>query len=117
MKNRPFRQRLSFALNGLKAAFDSESSFKIHSAAALAALVLLVLIRPQPIWWALVSLCVASVIAAELINTAIEHLADHLHPDQHPGIRRVKDCAAAAVLVTSAGAVAVAAALVYSLIF
>jgi undecaprenol kinase len=117
MKNLPFRQRLSFALTGLKAAFDSESSLKTHSAAALAALVLLVLIRPQPIWWALVALCVASVIAAELINTAIEHLADHLHPDQHPGIRRVKDCAAAAVLVTSAGALAVAAALAYSLIF
>lgn len=117
MKNLPFRQRLSFALTGLKAAFDSESSLKIHGAAAVAALVLLLLIRPQPIWWALVALCVAAVIAAELINTAIEHLADHLHPDQHPGIRRVKDCAAAAVLVTSAGAVAVAAALAYSLIF
>ena len=51
---------------------------------------------------------VSLVIAAELINTALEHLADHLHPEQHPRIKIVKDCAAAAVLILSAGALWVA---------
>jgi diacylglycerol kinase (ATP) len=51
------------------------------------------------------------VISAELFNTAIEHLADHLHPEIHPSIRIVKDCAAAAVLVTVAGALCVGVAL------
>lgn len=48
------------------------------------------------------------VIAAELINTALEHLVDHLHPEAHPRIKIVKDCAAAAVLIVSAGALWVA---------
>jgi undecaprenol kinase len=50
-----------------------------------------------------------------MFNTAIEHLADHLHPEIHPHIRTVKDCAAAAVLIASLGAVAVAVALVIHL--
>jgi diacylglycerol kinase (ATP) len=53
-----------------------------------------------------------AVIAAELFNTAIEALADRVQPQQDPAIRIVKDCAAAAVLVTCLAAVAVAIALV-----
>jgi diacylglycerol kinase (ATP) len=52
-----------------------------------------------------------AVLAAELFNTALEQLADRLHPEQHPQIRIAKDCAAAAVLVVSIGAIVVAAAL------
>ncbi len=81
-------------------------------AAVLAALVYL---RPAPVWWALVLLVSCAVIAAELFNTAIERLADHVQPDPHPQIRVIKDCAAAAVLVLSAGALCVAAALALSL--
>ena len=55
-------------------------------------------------------------LAAELFNTAIESLADHLHPEQHPAIKVVKDCAAGAVLVASVAALGVAAAFVYDLL-
>jgi len=72
---------------------------------------LLIATRPEPVWWAMVALTSSAVIAAELFNTALECLADHLHPDHHPQIRIMKDCAAAAVLVAAAGALAVAAAL------
>ncbi|MGF6732020.1 diacylglycerol kinase [Paraburkholderia youngii] len=47
---------------------------------------------------------VTLVMAAELFNTALERLADHLHSDQHPAIGAVKDCAAAAVMFVCAGA-------------
>ena len=36
---------------------------------------------------------------AEMFNTALEHLVDHLHPEIHPRIGVVKDCAAAGVLM------------------
>jgi len=62
-----------------------------------------------------VILASVGVFAAELFNTAIEHLADHLHPDVHSQIRIVKDCAAAAVLVTVLGALGVALALLIHL--
>jgi diacylglycerol kinase (ATP) len=54
--------------------------------------------------------------AAELLNTAIEELADHLHPELHPRIRLVKDCAAAGVLVAVLGALGVALALAFEVL-
>ena len=76
-------------------------------------LVGLVMVRPSPAWCAVMILTVAMVLAAELFNTALEHLADHLHPEQHPRIKIVKDCAAGAVLVISLGALCVAGAFVW----
>jgi len=112
VKNQPLASRLRFAVAGLLATLRSESSFKIHVVAAVAVGAVLVWLEPAPLWWALAALAVAFVLAAELFNTAIEHLADHLHPELHPRIKLVKDCAAAAVLVASLGAIAVAAAFV-----
>ena len=59
---------------------------------------------------------VALVLVVELLNTAIETLADHLSPELHPQIRIVKDCAAAAVFVSVVGALVVAAALAVHLL-
>lgn len=77
----------------------------------IAVLIVLAIGHLAPIWWALVVLASAGVLAAELFNTAIEHLADHLHPEVHPQIQVVKDCAAAAVLLMSCGAMGIAIAL------
>ena len=76
----------------------------------------LLILRPGPYWWALVMLASAGVLAAEMFNTALEHLVDHLHPEIHPRIGVVKDCAAAGVLIASLGAVAVMVALVVHLL-
>ena len=112
MKNQPFHSRLFFALAGVASTLRSESSFKLQAVAAIVVVAALLWLRPAPVWWALAALTVSFVLAAELVNTAIEHLADHLHPELHPKIKLVKDCAAAAVLVASLGALAVAAAFV-----
>lgn len=116
MKNQPFVSRLGFALGGIAYTLRAERSFRIHVAAVVAVAAALLWLRPAPVWWAAVALACALVLAAELVNTAIEHLADHLHPEVHPGIRRVKDCAAGAVLVASLGALLVAAALAFELL-
>ncbi len=110
-KNQPFLSRLRFALAGLGHAARTESSVKIQIAALVAVLIVLLILRPSPAWWALVLLASGGVLAAELFNTAVEHLADHLHPEVHPSIRVVKDCAAAAVLIAVLGAAAVGVAL------
>ena len=49
--------------------------------------------------WMAVFLAVGGVWMAEALNTALEYIADALHPEQHPLIRNAKDVAAAAVLV------------------
>ena len=110
-KNQTFVRRLGFALGGLGHALRTERSLRTQ--AVVFALVIAVLseLRPGPLWWAAVMLASAGVLAAELFNTALEALADHLHPEQHPRIRIVKDCAAAAVLIAALGAVTIAIAL------
>jgi diacylglycerol kinase (ATP) len=115
-KNLPFLTRLRFALAGVAHGLRSEYSVRTQAVALVAVLVALMFLRPAPLWWALVLLASSMVLAAELFNTAIERLADHLHPEVHPEIRIVKDCAAAAVLICSAGAVGVAVALIVQLL-
>ena len=89
---------------------------RVHVVAFALLLAVLVAFRPEPLWWALAILASAAVVTTELVNTAIEHLADHLHPEIHPSIRIVKDCAAAAVLVAVVGALGVGVALLIHLV-
>lgn len=113
MKGQALARRLGFALDGIRAAFRRERSFRFHVLAGIALLLALLLVRPAPIWWAIAALAAGMVMMAELFNTAIEVLADHLHPEQHPEIQAVKDIAAGAVLVASVFAVLVAVAFLF----
>lgn len=115
MKNRPFTARLDFAWTGIRTCWHTERSFRTHGACAILAITALPLIRPAPIWWALVGLAVTLVLAFELVNSALERLIDHLHPELHPEIKQVKDMAAGSVLVISFGAMVVAASLAATL--
>lgn len=110
MKGQPLIKRLGFALNGLKLAARRERSLRVQLLAMAAVLALLLATRPAPVWWALLALAVGLVLMAELFNSALETLLDHLHPDRHPQIGAAKDMAAGAVLVASATAVVVGAA-------
>ena len=49
--------------------------------------------------WTALLLAIGGVWMAEALNTAVEELADAVHPEQHPSIRNAKDVAAAAVLL------------------
>jgi undecaprenol kinase len=115
-RNRPLRVRVGFALQGIAHGLTTQASLRTQAGLAGLALVILVLTRPAALWWALFALAAAFVLAAELMNTAIEQLADELSREPSDGIRIVKDCAAGAVLVAAAGAVGVAAAFVVHLL-
>lgn len=52
-------------------------------------------------------LCIAWVLTLELVNTAVERIMDVLQPRIHPYARIIKDVMAAAVLVSSGGALLV----------
>lgn len=94
-------------------ALRTESSFRTQALFGAGAVILLILLRPRPMWWAIVLITVAAVLSAELINTALEFVVDRLHPEQHPLIGRAKDCAAGAVLILSLASLGVAAALIW----
>lgn len=51
--------------------------------------------------WIVVLLCIGAVLSAEMINSALEKLCDHLHPSFHLHIKIIKDVAAGSVLLMS----------------
>ena len=61
--------------------------------------------------WAALLLTFAAVLSAELFNTSVERLCDKVSPEKDKHIRRCKDCAAGAVLISAVIAVVVGAVL------
>ncbi len=100
-KGQRFSRRCRFALNGLGHAFVHETSFRTHCLAALGASGVTAWLRPGWLWAALIAVAIALVLALELVNTALEHALDGLHPEQAEFVGIAKDCAAGAVLVAS----------------
>ena len=54
--------------------------------------------------WRWLAVAIVIVLAAELVNTAFEHLCDVVQPELHASVKAAKDVAAGAVLVVSIGA-------------
>jgi len=111
VKNRPFADRIGFALAGLVTGWRRERSFRTQVLAAAGVCVTLILLRPAPVWWAAVLLVTGLVLILELVNSAVEALVDLLHPAIHPEVKALKDMLAGAVLLASGCAVIVGVAM------
>lgn len=107
MKNPPLLNRFKHAACGFAAALRGEANFRIQLVLGVAAIVVTLALNPPLIWTALVVIMIGAVLAAELLNTALEHTLDAAHPEPSPLVKIAKDCSAAAVLVLSITAVAV----------
>ncbi len=107
-----FIKSLGYAIEGVKNTYQSEPNFKIHVVAGLIVLSLGILLSLSIIEWGIVILLIGIVLTAELMNTAIEALADEVTKSYSSSIKKVKDAMAGAVLV-----IAIAAACVGSIIF
>lgn len=65
--------------------------------------------------WAILLLTFGAVMGLEAVNTALEYLADRVTGERDELIRRCKDCAAGAVLVSAVFAAGVGASLFWDL--
>lgn len=97
---------------GFVTVLRTEWNFRIH--AVLAALVTLsgFVFRIDAGEWLAVVLSAGLVFMAEVFNTALEYLADAVHPEADQGVGMAKDAAAGGVLIA-----AVAAAVVGAIVF
>ena len=95
------------AFSGIAGLFRSEHNAWIHFVATVAAIVLAWVFRVDRSEWMAIVLAIALVWAAEAVNTAVEVLCDILSPNHDPRIKRVKDLAAGAVLLSALGALGV----------
>lgn len=59
--------------------------------------------------WLFITLAITGVWVTEALNTALELLCDVASPEFHPLVKKCKDIAAGAVLLSAAGAVVVGA--------
>jgi undecaprenol kinase len=109
MKRQPLYRRLGWALAGWREAWRTEGAFRTQIFFVTLGLILFAFVRPAPLWWALAVLTGALSIGAELMNSALERLADRLHPERHPDIGAAKDMAAGAVLALAVAGAVVAA--------
>ncbi len=92
------------AFRGCLVLLGGERNARIQLILIAVAVILGLWVNLNATQWGIVAICSAAVIAAEAFNTAIENLCNHLHPENHPAIKNVKDLSAAAVLLISAGA-------------
>jgi len=81
----------------------------LHALATVAVILAGSLCHLSRFEWLWVVAAICAVWTAEAFNTALEFLADVVSPDQNPLIAKAKDIAAAAVLLTAAGAAVIGA--------
>lgn len=92
-----FKRSFLLSLQGVRFAVQTERNIKVMLGGAVFALGAGLVIGLDALSWAIVLLCCGVVIAAELINTAIETVVDLVSPEYHPLAGRAKDIAAGAV--------------------
>jgi len=97
------------AFCGLLVAAAQQRNVRIHITAAWIVLGLCAVTGVERWEWAAVVIVSGVVVAAEMLNTAIERTLDVATPTFHPAARDAKRTAAAAVLVLAAAAVGVGA--------
>lgn len=96
-----FRKSFLFAMQGLRTAVRTERNIKVMLLAGVAVVVAGLVVGLDLLSWAIIVLCCGVVIAAELLNTAVETIVDLVSPEFHPLAGRAKDIAAAAVFSLS----------------
>jgi len=97
-------QGFKYALAGLKVAWREEAHFKIEIGCAALVLILGFFLGVSSLEFALLILTIGVVLTAETLNTALEELCDKFQPTQDSHIEKIKDLAAAAVLLAAMGA-------------
>jgi len=90
-----------YAFSGLSHLIKTQHNAWIHLFIALLVIVSGIFFRVSTVEWMMIILCIGFVITTEIINTTIEYFIDVISPGYHEKAGRVKDLAAAAVLISS----------------
>lgn len=94
-----------WASHGLKYCINSEKNFQVHCCFAAMSVFFGIALKISCVEWILVVMSIAAVLAFEMLNTAIEHLCNIIHPSIHPSVKIIKDVSAGAVFLIAIMAV------------
>lgn len=104
---RPLARSFQCARDGILHVIKTQRNARIQLAIGLVAVGVGLWVDLAPVEWAILSVAVSLVLFAEMVNTALEALADAICPDHNPLVGIAKDIAAGAVLITALGSIAV----------
>jgi diacylglycerol kinase (ATP) len=107
-----FFKSFRYAFNGVFYTIKTQTNAKVHLFIGSLVICLSLYLKIEVWEWLVLSLVIGLVLATEIMNTAIESLADAVSTEQNTQIGIAKDCAAGAVLI-----VAIAAVFIGTLIF
>lgn len=85
------------SLRGLADGIKTETAIREEAVVFVLAVPLGIFIAPTPAWYVAMMAALLVVLAVEFLNTAIEKLSDHVTPEQHRDIGRIKDFGSSAV--------------------
>ncbi len=85
------------SLRGLRHTIAHEAAVREEAIALALAVPIGIVLAPSTAWYVAMIGALFTVLAVELLNTAIEKLADHVTPEHNIEIGRVKDFGSAAV--------------------
>jgi len=97
------------AFAGLRTLLATQHNARIHALATVTVITAGIFAKLTPAKWCLLVFAIAGVWVAEALNTALEFLADAVHPQFHPLVKKAKDTAAAAVLTAALAAFCIGA--------
>ncbi|UGU15145.1 diacylglycerol kinase family protein [Sinomicrobium kalidii] len=103
LKNR--LKSIRYAARGALLLFRTEASIKVQFVIGLLATVAGFYFHISATEWMVQLLTIALVMSIEGVNTAIEKIADFVHPDHHHKIGIIKDISAGAVFIAAVMAV------------
>jgi diacylglycerol kinase (ATP) len=89
------------AFRGLVVLVNTQRNGRFHLVSTIVVLTLSFVLDITTIHWAIISLAIGAVWAAEALNTGLEFLADRVAPEWHELTGKAKDVAAGGVLAVS----------------
>src|SRR5262245_37487779 len=85
------------SMGGLREGLATEAAIKQEATLALLGLPLSFFLATNLWVWVALVASLLFLLSIEFLNTAIERLCDHVHPDRHAAIKITKDLASASV--------------------
>lgn len=95
---------IGYAFKGAYLLITTEASLKVQFAIGIIMTFAGFYFQLTAMEWIIQLLVIALIMALEGVNTAIEEVADFIHPEHHPKIGLIKDLAAGAVFIFAVAA-------------
>lgn len=97
IKTKSFFDSIRYAFKGVGYAFKTERNFKLYIVIVIVFFITNLIVGVSLPGHIAFFICASGAFAAEMINTAIEHIMDLYTPELHPEVKIIKDLGAAGV--------------------